>query len=104
MPEKLKPLSELANDVYEGDVLWLSFNESDKRLIAFVERKNYQGDEVHKSLTSVDLTSQYPKGAIDSKIVPARDGDYWQYYERGLAIYSLKGYEVKRRGKKEGVK
>lgn len=97
MATNLKPLSELANDVNEGDVLWLHFNESNERLMGFVERKNYQGDEVHKSLTSVDLTSQYPKGAIDSKIMPAKDGDYWEYYERGLAIFSLKGYEIKRR-------
>ncbi len=93
---KLKPLSELANDVNEGDEINIAFNENIAILRVKVEKKHYQGDEVHKTLTTMDLTSFYTITAVPSRIT---FGDKAWYCERNLPLYSVKGYEVLKRAK-----
>ncbi len=98
----IKPLTELANDVNEGDEINLAFNEIPARLRVKVEKKYYQGDEVHKTLTTIDLTSFYTITTVPSRIT---FGDKVWYCEsrppNRLPLNSVKGYEVLKRAEQK---
>jgi len=53
---RLKPLTDLANE-NEGTVICLQFSGMDGFAIGIINHKNYSGDEAHKTLQTIELSS-----------------------------------------------
>ena len=95
----IKPLSELANEISQGDLLLLILAENNGNFVGFVDGLGYSGDEVHKTLNVVYLSSGSKNNTGIS--IGDIDLDRRKLQHRTFRFgYDVRGYKILQRAKK----